>query len=62
MTKKEIKAALKANNVKGYSSAVVTSAGWVVVGKYAGRINDKVLTLNAIDKNDTETKPVVINL
>jgi len=60
MTKKEIKQALKNNGVKGYSRAVITSAGWVKVGIYCGKIDKKILHLKPIDLDDKTSRHYVI--
>lgn len=63
MTKKYIKDALKNNGVKGYSKAIITSANWVVVGKYAGQIdNGGILYLKPIDLTDKTSRHYVIQL
>ena len=64
MTKKYIKDALKNNGIKGYSRAIISPSNkWVVVGKYAGEIDDKgVLYLKPIDLTDTNSRHYVIQL
>lgn len=60
MTKTEIKKALKNNGVKGYSRAVITSAGWVMVGDYTGKIENNILYLKPTDLNDKTSRHYVI--
>lgn len=64
MTKKYIKDALKNNGIKGYSRAIILpSSKWVVVGNYAGKIDDKgVLYLKPIDLTDNTSRHYVIQL
>lgn len=62
-TKKSVKEALKNNGVKGYSRAIISSTGWVVVGDYAGKIEESgILYLKPIDKTDTISRHFVIHL
>lgn len=64
MTKTYIKSALKNNNVKGFSKAVISlETGWVTVGDYTGKIDESnILYLKPIDKTDTESRHYVIQL
>lgn len=61
MTKKAIKEALKNNGVKGWSRAVI-SERWVTTNDYTGKIEDGILYLKPIDKNDTKSRHYVIQL
>ena len=62
MTKKEIKAGLKNNGVKGYSRAIISlETRWVVVGDYCGKLDDNnMLYLKPIDLNDKVSRHYVI--
>lgn len=62
MTKKEIKAGLKNNNVKGYSKAIINFVTrWVVVGDYCGKLdNNNMLYLKPIDLSDKVSRHYVI--
>ena len=62
MTKKEIKAGLKNNGVKGFSKAVICfETRWVVVGEYCGKLDDNnMLYLKPIDLNDKVSRHYVI--
>lgn len=64
MTKTYIKSALKNNNVKGFSKAVISlETGCVTVGNYCGKIDESnILYLKPIDKNDTKSGHLVIQL
>lgn len=62
MTKKEIKAGLKNNGVKGYSKAIINFVTrWVVVGDYCGKLdNNNMLYLKPIDLDDKVSRHYII--
>lgn len=62
MTKKQIKAGLKNNGVKGFSRAIIVlETRWVMVGCYCGKLDDNnMLYLKPINLNDKTSRHYVI--
>lgn len=62
MNKKKIKQALKNNGVKGYSRAIITGAGWIIVGDHTGKIKNNILYLKPTDLTDKTSRNYAISL